>query len=84
MYMWIKINENQGGIYALEAAPDPQKVVSIDELNEQLTDIENRLIIVNAEPDEILMPNDEKMIQQDSLDNEKRQVNELLNILSEL
>ena len=76
--MWIKISEDDGGIFALEGTPDPQKVVSVDELNAEIVELNSQLVIVNAEPDEILMPNDEKFHQLQMIEIQKLEIQDIL------
>ena len=37
---WIKLDKNH---YALEATPDPQEIVNIDELDQQITDLQTEV-----------------------------------------
>ncbi|MBW6469622.1 MAG: hypothetical protein K0A90_00190 [Methanosarcinaceae archaeon] len=79
--VWIKISDDNGGVYAKSANPDPINVVSIDELNEQLTELNNQLAVVNQEPDEIMVLNDSKIGRQIQL---KQQKDEIIFLLGEL
>jgi len=57
---WIKISEEDGGIYALAGTPDPQSLVSIDELNLRIVEADEQIAVWNEAPDMIEVPNIDK------------------------
>lgn len=40
---WIKISDEDGGVYALEPDPDPAVVVSIEELEAEIKELQARI-----------------------------------------
>ncbi len=50
---WIKISDENGGTYALEASPDPRAIITIDSLQAEIDALE-------AEP----KPTDEELIEE--------------------
>jgi hypothetical protein len=74
----IKISEENGGVYAEEANPDPRTIYIGDELRAELEQIEEQLLVLANEPDEILMPNMQKFSQVDYLNNRVEEINNIL------
>lgn len=75
---WVKLTDDNGGTYALEANPDPQNIKTVDEVNDELASIEAELLDVSKEPDQIEVQNDAKFARIDSLNNKKAELEALL------
>ena len=48
---WIKISDDDGGIYAREAEPDPAEVVSVAELEAEIAQWDEQIAQIQAEID---------------------------------
>jgi len=40
---WLFINEDDGGTYAEEGSPDPQQIVSVEELQAKIDDLQTKI-----------------------------------------
>lgn len=40
---WIKIDDADGGVYAKEATPDPEEIVTLGEIEREIADLKARL-----------------------------------------
>ena len=73
---WIKISD---GIWADET-DNPQSVVTAEELNTELNEINTSITNTELLPDEITVPNDEKIYELERLNSRKDEIEFILSI----
>lgn len=45
---WIKISDEDGGVYALEPDPDPAVIVSVEEIEAEIAELQERIKAAEA------------------------------------
>lgn len=45
---WIKISDDNGGVYALEPDPDPSVIVSVEEIEAEIAELQKRIKAAEA------------------------------------
>ena len=73
---WIKISEDDGGTYGEEAAPDPQRVQTLNKLQSEIDDIQDQ---IDAIGDEVPYPDQATDDQREAIDrlNEDRGIEKI-------
>jgi hypothetical protein len=74
--VWIKLKE---GVWA-EEVNNPKSIVTIEEMNVELNNINNQIVIIEKEPDTIEVHNDSKFVMLDELKNRKEEITKILAI----
>lgn len=76
---WIKISDDNGGVWAEEASPDPQRIVIISELEAEITKLQGAIdaIVFMDYPENA--DDDLKMAVDIVNENKRKQINETLN-----